>query len=276
MEENKALTGEELERLGTEALRQRLLEETGKNLCDIDGDAVRAVLMELESRGKDPALTDDAHVRRACRQYREAVGGRRHKRCGYRGWLVTAASVVLVLGLLLFALPGTASAGKLGAVLAGWTDSIFQFFTPGEPAYSAEEYVFRTDNPGLQQIYDAATELGITEPVVPMWIPEGFELEELEAFQFYEDVSLYASLNRDHEHLFLSAVFRENIETLQHEKNLQAVAILEVAGIDHYIIPNKENYVVTWMTGNIECSITTDCREEDIHKMVKSIYTPEE
>lgn len=276
MEENKALTGEELERLGTEALRQRLLEETGKNLCDIDGDAVRAVLMELESRGKDPALTDDAHVRRACRQYREAVGGRRHKRCGYRGWLVTAASVVLVLGLLLFALPGTASAGKLGAVLAGWTDSIFQFFTPGEPAYSAEEYVFRTDNPGLQQIYDAATELGITEPVVPMWLPEGFELEELEAFQFAEDVSLYAALKSDSAYVSLSIICNDKMVSFKHEKDTQTVETIEMVGIDYYVVHNKGTYAVTWVTENIECSITTDCREEELHKILNSVYTPED
>ena len=274
MEENKALTGEELERLGTEALRQRLLEETGKNLCDIDGDAVRAVLMELESRGKDPALTDDAHVRRACRQYREAVGGRRHKRCGYRGWLVTAASVVLVLGLLLFALPGTASAGKLGAVLAGWTDSIFQFFTPGEPAYSTEEYIFRTDNPGLQQIYDAATELGITEPVVPMWLPEGFELEELNVFQFADEFSLSATLGSEDKYVFI-VICKNNTASFQHEKNTQRIKVIEVANIDHYLISNTENDIVTWMTGNMECSITTDCREENIYRILNSIYVPE-
>ena len=34
----------------------------------------------------------------------------------------------------------------------------------------------------FQQLYNAVTELGITQPVVPMWLPDGFALTSLKTF----------------------------------------------------------------------------------------------
>ena len=53
---------------------------------------------------------------------------------------------------------------------------MFAFFSPDEPTQAIEEYEFRTEHPGLQEVYDAVAGLGVTEPVVPMWIPEGYTL----------------------------------------------------------------------------------------------------
>ena len=49
------------------------------------------------------------------------------------------------------------------------------------------EYVFETDHPGLQQIYDAVVEMGVTEPVVPMWVPEGYDLVEYKAEDYNQE-----------------------------------------------------------------------------------------
>lgn len=277
MEWNKTTySSEELAVLDADELARLLQTQLQKPASELNDDLVRLLLRELEARGKDPALADDTAVEMACEQFRrDTLKNANKKQKWYRSWLITAASVAVVLGILLFTLPGTAVAENVGDVLARWTDSVFQFFIPGQPAYEAEEYVFETDNPGLQQIYDEVVAMGITDPVVPMWVPEGFELEKCEAFSFYEDISIAATIKNENKYVIISFALIRDIIPLQHEKTLENIAIIEAGGIEHYVIPNKDNYSVTWISNNIECSVVTNCREEEMHKIIQSIYFPE-
>ena len=275
MERNKTTyTPEALAALDADALARILREQLQKPACELDDDLVRQLLRELEARGQDPALTDDMAVEKACEKFRQDTAKRKHPR--YRSWLITAASVAVVLGILLFTLPGTAEAENIKDVLARWTDSVFHFFSPGEPAYAAEDYVFETDNPGLQQIYDEVVALGITDPVVPMWVPEGVGLEELESCSYFEDISLLATMKNEKQCIIISLVFNSDIVPFQHEKALENVDIVEAGGIGHYVISNAESDCITWVLDNIECSIVTNCREDEIHKIIHSIYFPED
>lgn len=275
MERNEVTyTPETLAALDADALALILREQLQKPACELDDDLVRQLLRELEARGKDPALTDDMAVEKACEKFRQDTAKRKYPR--YRNWLITAASVAVVLGILLFTLPGTAEAESIKDVLARWTDSMFHFFSPGEPAYAAEDYVFETDHPGLQQIYDEVVALGITDPVVPMWVPEGLVLENLDVFSLYEDISLAATINNEDQYIIISLAGNSDIVPFQHEKALENIEIVEAGGNEHYVIHNKDNYSVTWILDSIECSVVTNCREEEIDKMIHSIYFPED
>lgn len=277
MEWNKnTYSSEELAVLDADELAQLLQTQLQKPASELNDDLVRLLLRELEARGKDPALADDTAVEMACEQFRrDTLKNANKKQKWYRSWLITAASVAVVLGILLFTLPGTAVAENVGGVLARWTDNVFQFLIPGQPAYEAEEYVFETDNPGLQQIYDEVVAMGITDPVVPMWVPEGVALEKLETFQFEKDISLAATINNENQFVIITLVINSDIVPFQHEKILENITIVEAGGIEHYVIPNKDNYSITWISNNIECSVVTNCREEEMHKIIQSIYFPE-
>ena len=63
---------------------------------------------------------------------------------------------------------------------------------------------------------------------------------------------------------------------LQHEKKAESVAVWNLAGVDHYVISNNNTWIITWVINNIECTITTDCPEEDVYRLIKSIYTSED
>lgn len=277
MEWNKtAYTPEMLAALDADELTQLLHAQLQKRTCEMDDAFVRQLLKELEARGKDPTLTDDAAVERACEKFRQdtaKASGR--KRSWYRSWMVTAASVAVVLGILVFTLPGTAEAENIRDVLTRWTDSVFHFFSPGESAYAAQDYVFETDNPGLQQIYDEVVALGITDPVVPMWVPEGSELKDIELFVFGGDKSLAAEIMNNNTFIYITVIVHGEDAPFQYEKDVENVEIIEVAGVEHYMMSNNDAYIVTWMIDMVEYSIMTDCREEDVHKLLNSIYTPE-
>ena len=79
------------------------------------------------------------------------------------------ASVLVAITLLFALLPTQANAETWWERLARWSDDFFSFFNPNESEMTEDVYIFQTDNEGLQQVYDKVVELGITEPVVPMW-----------------------------------------------------------------------------------------------------------
>ena len=160
--------------------------------------------------------------------------------------------------------------------LARLTDSIVEFFSPGMANDNIKEYVFETDNPGLQQVYDAVVGLGVTEPVVPMWLPEGYELVECKVVETSHKQGIAASFQNEQRYI----AYRIDIHgvDVSHEYHWggDIIAEYECAGIRHTIMRNNDRWVVTWFTDNIECSFTLDCQEDTLYNILKSIYVMED
>ena len=262
--------------LPREELRRILATELSKPTPEIDDGFVRLLLVELQSRGDDPVLTDDEAVESACKKFRrdtEAV--QKYQKHWYQSWAIKAASVGLVLGLLFFSLPATTQANNIQDILTWWSDSAFRFFAPGKQV-SMQTHTYQTDHPGLQQVYDAVTELGITEPIVPSWIPEGFELIESKTIPMPEDTLVDSLFEAENQSILITFIVRNEEISFQYEKDSENVIIHERAGQKHYILSNLETWTITWVTKEIECSIITDCPEEDVYRMINSIYTSED
>lgn len=273
--EGNEYTRESLARLPREELRRLLTEELHKDTQQIDDAFVRNLLAELQARGADPSFVDDDAVTAACEKFRiDTESERAPKKRWYQYWLLKVAAVVLVLGVLFFALPD-AEARSVPEVLTWWSDSLFQFFRPGSRP-NIEEYVFKTNHPGLQEIHDAVTEAGITVPIVPSQLSDEFILEELKVSQLEEDISIHSRLASDQNKIIFTAITHSEQAVLQHEKKEENIVVWNIADIDHYVIFNNNTLIITWVTENIECSITTDCPEEDVYSLIYSIYTSEE
>ena len=264
-------TPEALARLPREELRRMLAEELNKEPIKADDTLVRWLLAELQARGTDSAFADDDAIEAASEKFRLTTNN--PKKPWYQSWMLKVASLVLVLGILFFSLP-TANAKNIPDVLTWWSDSLLQFFRPGSSP-NIEEYVFKTDHPGLQEIHDAVTEAGITVPIVPSKLSDEFILNELQILQLEADTSVYACLASDHNQIVFTAITHSDQSMLQHEKRAENISIWNIADIDHYVISNTDSFIVTWMIDNIECAITTDCPEEDVYRLIKSIYTSE-
>ena len=276
MEDNKYMP-EALTCLPREELRRILAEELHKPAAEIDDALVRTLMAELRSRGPDPAYVDDAAVDQVCAEFKEnSQKVQHHRKCWYQSWMLKVAAIVLVLGILFFALPGAAQADDIHEILSWWSDSTFQLFRPGEQP-NTHEYVYQTDHPGLRQVYDAVTELGITDPVVPRWIPEGFALTELNIYPSLSNTTIYTLFTREGAEILITLIKYEDIsKTLQYEKNSENAKVLDLGGTEHYLLSNTNNCTVAWVTNGIECSLSADCPEEDVYKILKSIYISED
>lgn len=275
MENNTTFTQDNLARLKRDELRYLLTEELAKDSADIDEALVRLLLSELEARGADPAFAEDEDVEAACEKFCNAMEkSLKKKKKWNQRWLLKVASVVLVLGILFFALPGAAKANNVQDVLSWWSDSVFQFFSPGHRP-PTQRNVYNTSHPGLQKIYDTVIEYGVVDPVVPQRISSTFELIELKSYQMKASSSVYAYLINNDRWVVFNFVIHENEASFAYEKDTNGINTFELAGVEHYLLSNVEEQVVTWVVNNVECTIATNCPEEEVYDLVKSIYTSE-
>ena len=232
---------------------------------------IMRVLQEREAQ-KTVEVTED--IQDAWERYREKAA-KPKKSSRKQVWLVRVAAAA-VIGIVILAMPRTVGAESLLDAFFRWTESIFEFFTPEQDATKPSfEYVFKTDNPGLQQVYDKVTELGATEPVVPMWLPKGFELTELKSIRMSDGDKVYAFFRSNSRSIALSYRISVGIRAFEYEKEGSGVEAYEASEVCHFIMDNGENISVTWTVDGVECCITTDLEKEKVYKLIDSIYRTE-
>lgn len=264
---------ESLEQLETAKLDELLRMELKKETPDVD--AVRLIMSILEQRDKATVRELTPREQAAWQRYQQRMEVLVKKPQLPGNFLTAAASLLVIVGLLFAVVPQQAQAETFWQMLQRWSSTVLSYFGR-EDQFRQMEYVFETDNPGLQQVYDAVVEMGITDPVVPMWLPEHYELVEFEvqktpALQgvhtrfYYEGSDILYKVNlyiEDTTHLF----FRDDAHSETYEKN----------GMTYNITRNNNRWLVIWTKNNIECSLTLDCPEDTLRKILGSIYVTED
>lgn len=260
----------ELEVRSTEELRTMLHAETDKDVPD--DDLVLSILHILEDREPEVPDSGSAREEAAWKLFRKRVRARRKCKPLYYSNLLRIASVVLAVCLLFTLVPQQAEADNWWQRLTKWTSDFFGFFREEDDTFRIEDYVFETDNPGLQQVYDAVAELGVTIPAVPMWLPEGYELLELRIEETRIKQYVYAQFANDGSECVLQinilngeaakAYFKNDVDVMQHE----------IGGTVYNLVNNEDDWIVSWTKDNIECAFAIDCTEDVLYKIIESIY----
>lgn len=266
---------EMLEQMSTEQLDAMLNKELRGE--SVDGNSVRMILRILREREKDEPVEITPEIQKAWDEYRQNVASLENQHSGRaRKWLIRAASAAAVLILLISVVPRQAEADSLFERLARWTEDVVEFFSSDDDESRLTNYEFKTEDPGLQQVYDAVVELGITEPVVPMWLPDGYELSECSVRTTDVKKFLYARfLDKDFEITYKINLYDSEPSHFYHKDGTDLEKI-EIEGTTYNIMKNEDLWVVIWTKNNIECSIYVDCQEDILYKILGSIYVMEE
>lgn len=261
-----------LEALPTSSLDEMLQNELQKET--VDADLVRLILCVLEEREAGYPLETNDEISAALEDFEKSLDKRPGRPAKTKvSWILKAASILLVIGLLLFVVPHAVNAESFFEMLARWTDSIFEFFNPSENRPDTQmEYVFKTDNHDLQQIHGEIKELGIQIPAVPMWIPDGYKLKNMEVLDQSLDVTISAEFVSTDSYLIITIIMHGEEVPYKHEKNKLNVTVVELGGVDHYIVSNKEERIVTWLNSGVECVLVTNCQEGDLYNILESVY----
>ena len=195
----------------------------------------------------------------------------RGRRRGVKAVKAAAAAAAI---LCLLTLTASAFGYNLWAAIARWTDETFRLIggTEDEGSASADTPAYA---PELEELYTALAEHGVTEDVLPTWLPEGYEQAA-----FYYDERYNGELVFDlilgkegvDRSIDLYYIVRTDSPFVQYQKNDGDPELYEIGGVSHYIMSNMEEYFATWTNGRVECSISGFTSREELIRMINSIY----
>lgn len=241
-----------------------------------DDEKVLLLLHILEAREPNLPLKLSPREEEAWETYRKKVMSRKRKKRLPIRWLSVAASIVLIVAILVSVIPQQAEAENFWEMLQRMTSSIMEYISPRDRFDEVEgKYSFKTDHPGLQQIYDAVVELGVTEPMVPMWFPEGFELAEFETKSTPMIKGIWANFSNGEQEIVYKLDVYKGEPAHQYYKDDTHYESHEREGTTYHITRNNERWVAVWEKENTESSITLDCTEETLWGILDSIYVTE-
>lgn len=273
---------EELERMSTGQLEEMINTEMERE--QLDADLIRTLMDILNERHRKVAKPHTQQELQAWEQYQrdcaleEKKSKARKKRKMWRYIQRAAVAAVLVIACLGFiTVPRASGANNFLDFLTKWTDNVFAIFGPSNADDVArQEYVFQTDNPGLQEVYDEVAGMGVTVPVVPMKLPDGAELDELKVTHTRTRTYIYARLVTENAEFILEYSLYGTDVLREYSWDTTGAEDYECNGIHHDIVNNDGNYAAVWSRENLECSVIVDCQEDVLYDILDSIYTTED
>lgn len=270
MRESKTCLDQEWKQLPTDELDSILQAELEKEYPD--EEVVLPILQTLEDREKDYPVEETPEVLALLERLSEHKTPPKQSK-SKRRWITGIAAVAAAACIVVMAVPRTVGAESILDVLFRWTSSIFEFIDPdSDEKYPYKNNAFTSDHLGLQQLYDKVAELGVTEQVVPMWLPEGFELLNLKANSLLDDgYKVHAVFKCDEKLILITYRISRDVVT-KVEKEDSDIEVFDYADVSHFIMENGTNQSATWTLDGVECSILADINKEDVYDMIKSIY----
>ena len=236
-----------------------------------DDDAVLTLLHILEAREAETPMEltrQEQEVWNRYRSKRKQKSGR--KPAAYR-WLSLVASLLLVMTLLVTMVPQKAEAETFWEMLQRITNTVMEYFS-GDGIRTEMGYAFATDNPGLQQVYEAVLELGVTDPMVPMWLPEGYVLTSIVP----KNTPMSKGIWVDFSDGTSEAVFQVDVylgePAHRYYKDNAYYESYEWEGTTYQITRNNSRWAVIWEKDNTECYLTLECQEDTLRRILRSIY----
>ena len=143
-----------------------------------------------------------------------------------------------------------------------------------DPEASLQRFLEELEFTSLQEALDA---YGIAEPLVPKWLPEGFEslgvttnvdpdfIRIAETYS-YDEKKIKIMIRRYNSEEALDKVSVEKEDEQQDVKYIRG-------GVEHSVAQNRSIYTASWTNGLNVVSIIGDMTEEELEQMIDSIYT---
>lgn len=270
---NTSFHREELEKLPAPELEKILFAELDSE--STDRDTVLQILSILKDRDStdqadcpvDAEEAWDKYLKDRNKTMRDVPVARPKP----RRWLGLVAAAVTVVFVLLMTVPQAVGADSIFDIIGRWTKDLFGFSHSSSNA-PTEEYVFQTDNPGLQQIYDAVAGLGVTQPVVPTWVPDGYALTELLTREQRLSTKVVARLCRDDRYIVITIEIYGSGASNKYPKDNASAEEYEASGTKHYILPNEGKWTAVWNQENVECTVTANEYKDTLYGVIDSIY----
>lgn len=171
--------------------------------------------------------------------------------------IAAALLAILILG----SLTAYAMGYNVWDAMAQWTEDTFSFMAP------QEDVVYSEDDDPREFLRD----YGITEDILPNWLPDGYQYAGSQISDTPTRVTLYVSFINGEDKIKITISMLSTTSTYTFEKNKEDATIYEANGIEYYIMQNFDITNVMWTTANSECSISGRFSMEEAQNMIDSI-----
>jgi len=168
------------------------------------------------------------------------------------------AVVIVILASVLFT--STAFGAYAWQSIVSWTRETFGFTE--RPKISA----------GLVALQDALDEHGVTDLLVPTWLPNGYSLSNLTVNDDPGLKSFIAFFQNGGKDLTIQITLSQDNSDVTFERSDSPVTTYIRNDIEHYIMKNDDQVSAVWENDNYICTISGDITSNDAIKMIDSIY----
>ncbi len=270
------LRGKSLQAMSTEELEELLRrEQNADGMPNVD--RIKAILAALEAReGEAPHVDVDAAWNDFQNTYlsgeplypmpteetTQPHSVRARKKPLARIAIIAAVLLVLVIGSTITA---SATGFNLWNAFVEWTSETLgiQF---KEKVKMQHEW-----NPELHDINVALSEIAPHTHLIPHYLPDGYK----QVFLTADDESIIGQYEKDGETVFIQffRIVTDNGGLFERDDTISTV--YTVNGIEHCISTNKGEFLGTWVNDGWECAIIGVQSEQELLRMIDSIYLEE-
>ena len=189
-------------------------------------------------------------------------------------WMRKLAAAAAVVALLIF-IPISARAltlEEMWDIFARWAKETFSFVS-GENTEASEP--MSDDQREFTSLQEMLQNENCDPSIVPTWIPEGFELAQIEKDSSpMREIYTVRYMNGDTIiRIQVTSYLSEDIRNHEIENN--SVEIYTHNGIDYYIFENEGQLRVVWLVDSHECLISGDVSIDELKMMIDSIQKGE-
>jgi len=251
---------------------------------ELDPDAIIHILEVIQSRETGDGSAEAVDIAAAWKNFNEKYRpqesedegpapicvqpqSRKHTRLK-RVCITLAAVIALAIGSQAVA---SASGFDLWGAVIQWANETFGL----ESHYTYEDSSVPRSGPICEDLQDMLNLDGITEPLVPTWLPNGFTQEICEKNSTPQMSSYQATYkNSDREITIQIFAYPDDMgATHTYEKLPEGHTTYTVAGIMHSITVNTDGSVAAlWNNNTCECSILANVTETEMKQIIDSIY----
>lgn len=186
--------------------------------------------------------------------------------------LVKAAATfaaVLVCGSMIAQACGV----NIWGMIARLTSETFRLEEAETPYAEVTVYpIAQGESATYDSLQDAVSAFGITDPLVPSWVPERFGSPEVYVEHKASGIYIYADYEMKEDSL--SIRFNESSRATQRtvEKDSSPDVSHICRGIDHHIVVDQSLLKVTWNNGVFECHMSGGITVKEAREIIDSIY----
>ena len=186
----------------------------------------------------------------------------------------------LAATLLLFCAAAGANGYDLWGILARWTDEQLAI-EPDQIVPIPKSDIHIPEEPEeYSSLQEALSACGLSQPLAPSWMPEGFELSALHVEDMSElgNVMFAALYARDDSHLtiFINVYFDtgqySTSPSTHFQKDEGDPVPYTVGGETIMLLTTAGRPAAVWASGPAVCSVTGDITTQELKQIIDSIY----